>query len=240
MLLARRHPAYTAWLIVFAGLCVVIAIHEPAIPHPKVHQARYQKWLEKEGAKTIRTALAEIGPSVKIPSVRAKPREASILGWYTFANDEVSFNSNIEYNSIELLETASHECVHGIFDQNNLTGPASLDRDYVMLVNEVAAYVLGAHITGAAWSRDGSDGSIVTEIFFQGYRGACDPASSWSMYNHCLTPDRIASRDFDRNEWHSVLIHFGAPLGSSSTPSTKSAISNRTRSMQHRRSRDDS
>jgi hypothetical protein len=210
--LARRHPAFAAWLVVFAGLGVVIATHEPAVPHPRIHQARYQKWLEREGARTIRTALAEIGPSVKIPSVEAQPIEASTLGFYTFNSDGITFNSSLEYDPIGLLDVAAHECVHGIFDQNNLVPNESLDFDYVVLVYEVAAYVLGAHITGAVLSRDGRDGSIATERLFQDYRRACDPADPDSMYNLFLTPNRIASHEFDRDEWLSELVHFGAPL----------------------------
>ena len=125
VLLTCRHPAYAAWLVVFAGLSVVIATHESVVPHPRAHPARYQKWLEREGANTIRTTLAEIGPSVKIPSVQAQPIEESTLGFYTIATGEVTFNSRLEYDPIQLLDVAAHECVHGIFFQSGLTVPAS-------------------------------------------------------------------------------------------------------------------
>jgi len=210
--LAHRHPAYAAWLVVFAGLSIVVATHEPAVPSPKLHQARYKKWLERKGAKTIRTALAEIGPSVRIPTIRAQSIEMNTLGTYAIRTGKITFNSNIEYHPLQLLDTAAHECVHGIFVQNNLTPKSFTNDDYLTLVNEVAAYVLGAHITGAVVSRDGSDGSIATEIFFQRYRGACDPANQKSMYSRYLAPGRPSSGEFGREEWYSVLIHFGAPL----------------------------
>ena len=210
--LIRSHPGVAAWLVIFAALGGVVATHEPAVPSPRLHQARYQKWLEREGTRTIRAALAEIGPSVTIPSIQAQPIRAGILGSYTLGTGEITFNSTIEYHPVQLLDTAAHECVHGIFVQNNLTPEHSFGDDYLSLVDEVAAYVLGAHITGAVLSRDGYDSSIVTEALFRMYRSACDPTNPDSMFNHYLVPGPIPPDDFDRDGWHSVLIHFGAPL----------------------------
>ena len=210
--LARRHPGFAGWVLIFAGATASIAGLQFVEPHYRWEPERYQKWLSRRGAQTIRTALAEIGPSVTIPSIQAQPERAGILGSYALGTGEITFNSSIEYHPVQLLETAAHECVHGIFVQNKLTPEDFIRDDYLTLVNEVAAYVLGAHITGAVLSRDGYDSSIVTEALFQMYRGACDPANPDSTYNHYLVPGLIPPDDRDRNEWHSVLIHFGAPL----------------------------
>ncbi len=200
------------WVLIFAGATASIAGLQFVEPHYRWEPERYQKWLSRRGAQTIRTALAEIGPSVTIPSIQAQPERAGILGSYALGTGEITFNSSIEYHPVQLLETAAHECVHGIFVQNKLTPEDFTRDDYLTLVNEVAAYVLGAHITGAVLSRDGYDSSIVTEALFQMYRGACDPANPDSKYNHYLVPGLIPPDDRDRNEWHSALIHFGAPL----------------------------
>ena len=210
--LARRHPGFAGWVLIFAGATASIAGLQFVEPHYRWEPERYQKWLEREGTRTIRAALAEIGPSVKIPSIHARPHGEWIAGYYTLATGEITFNSSVEHIPFFLLDTAAHECVHGIFVQNNLTPKHAFDDDYFTLVNEVAASVLGAHITGAVLSRDGRDGSVATEALFRMYRRDCDPAEPDGMYNSYLTPVRIASGDFDRNRWRSALIHFGAPL----------------------------
>ena len=210
--LASAHPGIAAWLVILAGLIPVIAGHEPAMPHPKAHQARYQKWLARKGKATINASLVEIGPSVKIPEVLAVPAPESLLGFYMSKTGQIGFNSSLEYHPVELLDTAAHECVHGIFLQNKLTPDGSHADDYLTLVNEVAAYVLGAHVTGAVITREGRDGSLATEHLFQRYRGACDPDNPSSMYRHYLTSHRIASGELDWAEWRSALVHFGAPL----------------------------
>lgn len=210
--LAAAHPGLAAWLFILAGLAPLIATHEPATPHPTVHPALYQKWLVRKGTETIRASLVGIGPSVEVPTVQAAPIEQSTLGTYNLRTSEITFNSSLEYEEIDLLYTSAHELVHGIFHQNKLWQELPADEDFFWLVNEIAAYVLGAYIAGDAWSRRGIDGSVVTEHLFLQYRLACDPDVPTSRYCQFLTTDAVASGKFDRDEWHSMLIHFGAPL----------------------------
>ncbi len=210
--LTAAHPGIAAWLVILAGLIPMIVGHEPAMPHPKAHQAQYQKWLTRQGNRAVKASLAEIGPAVSIPKISAKPAGELIAGYYALESGEITFNSSVEHHPFFLLDTAAHECVHGIFVQNNLTPAGFMNDDYYTLVNEVAASVLGAYIVGTVMSHDGHDGSIVTEALFQSYRRSCDPQEPASWYQEYLTADRVRSGDFDRDEWHLALVHFGAPL----------------------------
>ena len=210
--LVRRYPALTASVLMFAGVGATIAGLQFVEPNFRWEPERYQKWLARRGARATKATLAEIGPSVEIPTVQAQPTQEMVLGYYTFADKGITFNSNREYHEIDLLRTASHECVHGIFHQNNLGQPSSTHADYFLMVDETAAYVLGAFVAGEAWSRRGHDPSILWETLFLKYRRACDPADPESMYTEYLAPGRPGSGDFDQDEWRDVLVHFGSPL----------------------------
>jgi hypothetical protein len=210
--LVGGHPAFTSWAAMFAAAVLVIVSQQFGEPHFRWDPVRYEKWLLRQGTRAVKTSLAEIGPAVTIPAVHAKPTNEFIAGYYTPASGEITFNSSVQHIPCFLLETAAHECVHGIFVQNDLTPADTMNDDFLILVNEVAANVLAAHIVGNVMSRDGHDGSIVTEVLFQGYRRECDPAELGSLYQLYLTADHVSPGRFDRWEWHQVLTHFGAPL----------------------------
>ncbi len=209
---ARKHPAFTSWAAIFAAAVVVIVAQSFVEPHFRWEPERYQKWLARRGARAVKASLAEIGPSVTIPSVSARPAGEHLSGYFNAATGEITFNSSIEHHPFFLLDTAAHECVHGIFLQNGLTPPGSLDDDYFTLVNEVAAYVLGAHIVGTIMSNEGLDGSIATEALYLLYRRYCDPNNPDGGYSQYLSPDALSSGVFDHQQWRSSLVHFGAPL----------------------------
>jgi hypothetical protein len=207
--LARRYPGLLAWCVVFSCVGVLIAGQGSGIPHPHRNPAKYQKWLQERGAEAVRATLAEIGPGVIVPVVRARPINDWVIGTYNGGDRTVTFNSDYEFDDALMLDVAAHECVHAIFDQEGLAPYSTKHRDYFSVVNETAAYVLGAYIAGDAYSRLGNDGELLTEKLIQEYRHACDPANPASMFNQYLAPGRRNSGDFDRERWHSALIHYG-------------------------------
>lgn len=211
-LLSRRHPALSCWLAAFTVFGLAGASRLLVEPHYRWEPERYQRWLQRRGERAVKAALGEIGPTARIPSVRARPLTEWIGGTYNPSTFEVTFNSDHPWYDFFLLETASHECVHAIILQNNFQPPTTTHGDYYLMVNETAAAVLGAFITGETWRQPGVDGSIATETLFQFHRSLCDPADPESAFAEYLTPDRVASGDFDHWMWHANLVHFGAPL----------------------------
>ncbi len=210
--LARAHPALAAWAAIFAAFGLAAAAQGLIAPHYRWEPERYQRWLARRGALAVKATLGEIGPSARIPSVRAESMGDWIGGTYNPSSFEVTFNSDHQWPDFFLLETAAHECVHAIILQNNLQPPTTTHGDYFLMVNETAASVLGAFITGTTYSRPGVDGSIVTEVLFQFHRSQCDPADPEGEFTAYLTPGRVASGDFDHWTWYAELVHFGAPL----------------------------
>jgi hypothetical protein len=210
--LARAHPALAAWAAIFAAFGLAAAAQGLVEPHYRWEPERYQRWLARRGALAVKATLGEIGPSARIPSVRAESMGDWIGGTYNPSSFEVTFNSDHQWPDFFLLETAAHECVHAIILQNNLQPPSTTHGDYFLMVNETAASVLGAFITGTTYSRPGVDGSIVTEVLFQFHRSQCDPADPEGEFTAYLTPGRVASGDFDHWTWYAELVHFGAPL----------------------------
>ncbi len=209
--LVRRYPGLSAWLLMFAA--VGLAIGGPSFTTPRLEDEplRYQRWLERRGTSAVQATLARIGSHVDIDAVRARPREPWIGGVYFLRENAIEFNSEMEYDETRLLKIAAHECVHAIINQHSFQPYSATHGDYYSLVNETAAYVLGAHIAGDVWRRRGHDGHALTGTLIFLHRDTCDPAIPDSLYNRFLAPGRPQSGDFAREFWHGMLIHF-APV----------------------------
>ena len=208
----RSHPGLSAWLVVFLGAWAVVGAGQLVEPHIRWEPERYGKWLARRGARAVKATLAEIGPGVHVPKVRAMSISESILGLYHYRDSSVTFNAGREYDDLLLFDVTAHECVHAIYHQHDLIPLGTPRDDFFTLVDETTAYVLGAHIAGELWAQRGYDGSLLTEAMFQNYRSACDPANPVSIYARFLDPDRAEPNAVDRGEWHSLLVHFGPPL----------------------------
>jgi hypothetical protein len=195
--------------LIFAGATASIAGLQFVEPHYRWEPERYQKWLSRRGANAVEATLVEIGPSVEIPAVRAQPIDELYAAWYAYADSAVTFNSQHEYLEFDLINIAAHESVHAIIHQNGLHPYSTTHGDFFAMVDETAASVLGAFIVGDVWSRRGTDGSILTEVLYQSHRRSCDPANPDSRFSRYLAPGRVTSGEFDHDEWHAMLIHYG-------------------------------
>jgi hypothetical protein len=196
----------------FACLGVFIAGQGTVVPlSPDRNPVRYQKWLQQKGTEAVQASLAEIGAGITVPSVRARPIDDWIVGTYQRGDRVVTFNSTKEFSDTFLLEVAAHESVHAIFDQRRLQPHSTTHGEFFGLVNETAAYVLGAHIAGDAWGRLGHRGRALSGKLIQDHLWACDPSNPDSMYSRYLAPGRRKAEALDRDRWHSILIHY-APL----------------------------
>ncbi len=207
--LARLHPGFAAWLLIFAGVGGVVANEWIGPPNRFDNPARFERWIQKKGTAAVQAALAEIGSGMVAPEVKAQPLPTSVAGTYNRQSHTITFSTSSFFPEFDLMDTAAHECVHAIFTKEKLIPPYSETHgDFFALVNETTAYVLGAYISGDAWSKQGADGRLWSAYMIQFYRNACDPDLPDNWYNKFLAPGRPNSGDFDREEWRSVLIHF--------------------------------
>jgi len=137
--------------------------------------------------------------------------EPNVAACYWNGYRRIDISSEICFSNDELLSTVSHECVHAIFDQAQLrTCAPDLGIMYRQLIEETAAYVLGAHIAGHVRSRMGGNGRALTEKLVREYRSSCDPMDPESMHQ------KIAARYGTDEEYApdvelSISIHFGSP-----------------------------
>ena len=177
----RRQPGLTAWCCIFLAVTIGIrASDRQSTPEP-VHKTPQQRWLQARGAEAVAKTLATIGHGIEIDLVEAKPLEEGVLGHYRHSEKAIAVNSNIVFSETELLDVAGHECVHAIFHQADVW-PQSANRGRYRLLNEAAAYVLGAHIAGRVWSCRGFDGGALTIRLIAEYREACDPSLPTSVH----------------------------------------------------------
>jgi hypothetical protein len=177
----RRQPGLAAWCFVFLAVTIGIrASDRQSIPEP-VHKTPQQRWLRARGAEAVAKTLATIGHGIQIHTVEAKPLGDGISAHYRSREKAIAFDSKTSFSETELLNAAGHECVHAIFHQAELW-PGSAERRQYGLLNESAAYVLGAHIAGRVWSRRGFDGEALTDRLVNDYREACDPSLPTSVH----------------------------------------------------------
>ncbi len=135
-----------------------------------------------------------------------------MLGSYRPGEALITFNSEAIVSRSEFELIAAHECVHAIFDSEGLDADYGT-RDWAscQLVEETTAYVLGAHIAGAARTRQGGDGEALTSRLIHLYREACD-WSSPKCQRRKLWEQAIAEGDESIDPWDAfqIEIHFGS------------------------------
>jgi hypothetical protein len=107
----------------------------------------------------------------------------------------------------------SHEVVHAMFDQGRLRlYERAPDPSSFVLSEEVAADVLGAHISGLVRARAGEDGVALTGRLVREHRDRSDPRMPRSFYQ---TFDRARAsfglNAVDPRFEYSVFLHYGSP-----------------------------
>ena len=140
-----------------------------------------QRWLRVRAAEAVSETLAVIRHGIGIGSVEAKPLLEGVGGYYHHRGKAITLNSDYSFSQTELLDTVAHECVHAIYHQAGLWPQPDHPRQYGLL-NETAAYVLGAHVAGRVWSRRGFNGEVLTARLVNEHREACDPTLSHSVH----------------------------------------------------------
>jgi len=207
----RRHPGVAAWCFIWVLLLPQLQVWqglpEPPQPPPTEHEA----WLEQRTEEAVHQVLRVIGHGVTIREIGVRPLEPKVAACYWNGYQRIDISSEICFSKDELLDTMGHECVHAIFDQARLRACAP-NRSFLYrkLIEETAAYVLGAHIAGRARSREGGDGRALTEKLLRHYRSLCDPMDPKNMLQK-VAASHGTDEECPADVEMSISFHFGSP-----------------------------
>ena len=207
----RRQPGLAAWCFLFLAITIGIRASDRQPVPETIQTTRHQLWLKARAAEAVVKTLATIGHGIQIHTVEAKPLEDGVEGYYRPWEKAIAVNSNIVFSETGLLDLVGHECVHAIFHQAGLWPPSAHPGQYGLL-NEAAAYVLGAHIAGRVWSRRGFDGEALTDRLVNDYREACDPSLPTSVHQRIAAAYGPNGHSWIPPERElSLTGHFGSP-----------------------------
>ena len=155
--------------------------------------------------------LRVIGHGVTIREIGVRSLEPKVAACYWNGHRRIDISSEICFSKDELLGTVTHECVHAVFDQARLRHyRPSLGWAYCKLIEETAAYVVGAHIAGAVRTREGGDGRSLTEKLVADYRRSCDPTDPESMHQK-VAASHGTDDECPPDVELSISYHFGSP-----------------------------
>jgi len=171
----RRHPAIALWIFAFVCLGLAIEVWKGPPAAPGFVPTEDNRCVERAARTAVNRSLAVIGHGVKVSRVEVNPIRKYAAAVYSGGLESVTFSSDYFPNSDQILHTAAHECVHAIFDQARLNRWASDPAwDSRLVVEEVAAEVLGAHIAGRVMTLRGGDGEALTRRLVRKFRIDCD------------------------------------------------------------------
>jgi len=159
----------------------------------------------------VGNSLKVIGHGVQVSKVRVRPLKHSTLATYNRIHNSVEFTTDYSFRAEWVLQTAAHESVHAMFDQA-LLNPTSPNADWErwILVQEVTAEVLGAHIAGRVRTLNGGNGEALTKMLIARYRNVCDRSSNESIHRRIwIAAIRMGVDRIDQDYAYSVAIHFG-------------------------------
>ena len=169
-------------------------------------------WMQARMQDAVDRALRVIGHGVVVDHVIAQPRGGGFLASYHRSTNQVWVDSEAVFSQAEFELVAAHECVHALFN-HALIDDLYVTRDwaYCQLIEEMTAYVLGAHIAGRMRARQGGDGPALTEMLISEYRQDCDWSSEESprrkLWEKVATEGEKAIDPWDA---YSIEIHYGS------------------------------
>lgn len=175
----RQHTGIAVWILVFGFFALQVQVWEGPPPGPEFVLTEGNRCVEMAARTAVNRSLAVIGHGVKVSEVEVKPIQKHAAAQYSDGSNSVTFSNEYFPSSDQLLHTAAHESVHAIFDQAHLT---RWSEDPVweswLVVEEVAAEVLGAHIAGRVMALRGGDGEALTRRLVREFRIDCDLSAS--------------------------------------------------------------
>ncbi|PWB73269.1 MAG: hypothetical protein C3F15_10030 [Holophagae bacterium] len=179
-----RSPGLAAWGVTGAGLAAfIVAGWVPRLWEVDVDAIALDQLLYRVRS-AVDDARRVLGYDVMLAAAEIERLDhPTSIARYDGAERRVVFNADCEFSGDELLDTAGHECVHALFDQASLRlQSGEYDFWTCVLVEETAAYVIGADVAGRVRAGRGGDGAALRDALLQRYRRACDASDRDSIH----------------------------------------------------------
>ena len=206
-----RRPGIAAWALLFAVLG--LSLGSSGVRHlaesfqrPAVFEARVRSNMD--------AVLGAVGPPVRIDRLEVTDLPRYVAAQYGYGRARIGVSRTLDrYSDDDLLHVMSHEVVHAMFDQGRLRlYERAPDPSSFVLSEEVAADVLGAHISGLVRARAGEDGVALTDRLVREHRERSDPRMPRSFYQTfgraraSFGPNAVDPR-FE----YGIFLHYGSP-----------------------------
>ena len=208
----RRHPGLAAWCFVFFAVGLQIQVWTGPPPGPEFTLTERDECTELMAKEAVAQSLDVIGHGVEVSSVEVRPIHRLAAARYTRGQESVAFALGLGFRADEVLHIAAHESVHAIFDQAKLNPDwSSPGWESRLLVEVMAASVIGAHIAGRIRTRQGGDGEALTARLIEWYRKRCTwgPGGLRRVVWSIAKQGRVDK--LDREVVHSIVTHYGSP-----------------------------
>jgi hypothetical protein len=135
--------------------------------------------LRRRVRRVVHLVVMEIGHDVAVNSVEVM--DVGGLAYYRPKENTIVFSRRVKWTEDGLLRTASHEATHALWAK--LLSKRTVVSGFDNLINEMTAYVLGAHLAGQVRTREGGDGEALRKKAIERYRAMCDDTNPWSSRN---------------------------------------------------------
>ena len=207
----RQKSGFLPWVLAFCFLGAHIQAAGFARVEPEYRITPQDAVVETMAREAVRRSLQVIGHGARVSSTTVQPIQRIAVAKYLRRENSIQFAAGRFFDADEMLHTAAHECVHALFKgaDLNLYSPSPVLENR-LLVEEMTAEVLGAHIAGRIRTRSGGDGQALTQTLIAEYRLNC----SWSPQGIRSLLWRVADHygaDKIDPEWAlSVAIHHGS------------------------------
>ena len=206
-----RSPGLAAWGVTGAALAAfIIAGSIPRLWEVDLEALALDRLLYRVQV-AVDDARRVLGYDVMLSAVEiGRLDHPHWIAMYNGAEERVVFNSDHEFSDDELLGTAGHECVHALFDQASLRLQSrGYDFWTCVLVEETAAYVIGADVAGRVRAGRGGDGATLTRNLLERYRRACDASHTHSIHQRLWRHiSRFGEDAIDPAEAFDISTHF--------------------------------
>ncbi len=209
--IVARQSALTLWCLVFVITAVSIRMSGPTGEQTRFVLNQDNLCLQAAARSAVDLSRAVTGNRVQISSVEVGPMEADAIAEYSSDSNQIRFSSSSFFTADEVLHAAGHEVVHAIFDKAELN--PYVDHpcwDSRLLVEEVAAEVLGAHIAGRVRTKQGDDGEALTRRLVGEYRSQCDWSAPGNFRRRIWTlAPRLEPERYAAEPLYSIAVHYG-------------------------------
>ena len=107
------------------------------------------KVVENMAREAVRRSLQVIGHGARVSITTVQPLEPITIAQYSRGDNSIRFQAGRFFDAEQMLHTAAHETVHAIFNKVDLNpySPSPVWESR-LLVEEMTAEILGAHIAG--------------------------------------------------------------------------------------------